>query len=100
MVPWLDSLRADVVFGWRQLIKRKATTSAAIISLGLAIGASTGAFRLIDALLLRPLPIAHPERLFGVPRQGTDFSGKFIRLNSWAYPSFLRMRAAVKGKPS
>jgi predicted permease len=98
VIPWLDSLRADLVFGWRQLIKRKTTSSAAILSLALAIGASTGAFRLIDALLLRPLPIAHPERLFAVPRQGTNFDGRVLRLNSWAYPSFLRMRAAVKGE--
>jgi hypothetical protein len=53
---------------------------------------------LIDALLLRPLPIAHPERLYALPRQGTDFDGKIIRHNSWAFPSFLQMRAAVKGQ--
>src|SRR5690348_10376829 len=53
---WLDSLRADAVFGWRQLRKNKVTSAAAILSLGLAIGACTSAFRLIDALLLRPLP--------------------------------------------
>jgi putative ABC transport system permease protein len=98
LIPWLDSLRADIVFGWRQLIKRKVTTIAATLSLALAIGACAGAFRLIDALLLRPLPIAHPERLYGLPRSGTDFDGKIVRYNSWAHPSFLRMRAAVKGE--
>ena len=64
--PWLDSLRADAVFGWRQMMKRKVTSAAAILSLALAIGACTSAFRLIDALLLRPLPVAHPERLYSV----------------------------------
>src|SRR5579871_6282982 len=53
LIPWLDSLRADAVFGWRQLSKKKATSAVAILSLGLAFGACTGAFRLIDALLLR-----------------------------------------------
>src|ERR1017187_5844976 len=52
LIPWLDSLRADVVFGWRQLKKRNVTSAAAILSLALAIGACTSAFRLIDALLL------------------------------------------------
>src|SRR5579871_5226520 len=52
-IPWLDSLRGDAVFGWRQLAKKKATSGVAILSLGLAFGACTGAFRLIDALLLR-----------------------------------------------
>ena len=64
LIAWLDSLRADAVFGWRQLMKKKATSAAAILSLALAIGACTSAFRLIDALLLRPLPVAHPERLY------------------------------------
>ena len=63
IVSWLDCLRADVIFGWRQLLKRKVTTAAAILSLALAIGACTSAFRLIDALFLRPLPVAHADRL-------------------------------------
>lgn len=96
LIPWLDSLRADAIFGWRQLVKRKVTSAAAILSLALAIGACVGAFRLIDALLLRPLPVADAERLYALPRQGTDFDGKVVRYNSWAYPSFKLMRAAVK----
>src|SRR3954454_22817667 len=44
-LPWLDSLRADAVFGWRQIKKKKVTSLAAILSLGLAIGACTSAFR-------------------------------------------------------
>jgi len=63
LVTWLDSLRADSIFGWRQIRKHKITSAAAILSLALAMGACTAAFRLIDALLLRPLPIAHPDRL-------------------------------------
>ncbi len=60
LVAWLDSLRADAVFGWRQLSKKKVTSAAAILSLGLAIGSCTSAFRLIDALLLRPLAGGEP----------------------------------------
>src|SRR6266567_7729257 len=57
LAAWLDSLRADVIFGWRQLRKNKAASAAAILSLALAMGASMAAFRLIDAMLLRPLPV-------------------------------------------
>jgi len=64
ILTWLDSLRADAGFGWRQLKKNKITSAAAILSLALAIGACTAAFRLIDALLLRPLPVAAAERLY------------------------------------
>src|SRR5579862_3591917 len=94
LVPWLDSLRADAVFGWRQLKKRKVTSAAAILSLALGIGGCVAAFRLIDALLLRPLPVAHTDRLYEVVRQGTDFDGTVLTSDTWAYPAFERMRAA------
>jgi putative ABC transport system permease protein len=97
LIPWLDSLRADVVFGWRQLKKRRVTSAAAILSLGLAIGACTSAFRLIDALLLRPLPVTAPEQLYFLSRQGIGFTGKPETFDGWAYPAFERMRDAVKG---
>src|SRR5689334_7999328 len=57
LIPWLDSLRSDLVFGCRQLVKRKVTSAASILSLALAIGSCTAAFRLIDTMLLRPLPV-------------------------------------------
>ena len=59
----LDELRSDVAFSWRQLLKSKTTSAAAILPLGLAVGACTAAFRLVDAVLLKPLPIDRPERL-------------------------------------
>jgi putative ABC transport system permease protein len=98
LIPWLDSLRADAVFGWRQIIKRKATSAAAVLSLALAIGACTSAFRLIDAVLLRPLPVAHADRLYVLARLGTDPAGKPGSSDAWAYPSFQLMRAAVQGQ--
>src|SRR5216684_4297100 len=96
LIPWLDSLRADAVFGWRQLKKKKVTSAAAILSLALAIGACTAAFRLIDALLLRPLPVADPEQLYALSRAGIGFDGKPQTFDGWAYPAFQLMRAAVK----
>lgn len=97
LLGWLDSLRADAVFGWRQLLKRKVTSAAAIFSLALAIGACTSAFRLIDALLLRPLPVAHTDRLYSVAFHGpaaTD--GRVFIYDSCSYPMFRQMRAAVR----
>ena len=41
LIAWLDSLRADAIFGWRQLKKKKVTSAAAILSLALGIGACT-----------------------------------------------------------
>src|SRR6266545_5866174 len=96
LIAWLESLRADVIFGWRQLMKRKVTSTAAILSLALAIGACTSAFRLIDALLLRPLPIAAPERLYALAFEGVGANGKINTYDSCSYPMFVRMRAATK----
>ena len=97
LIPWLDSLRADAVFGWRQIRKRKITSAAAILSLALAIGACTSAFRLIDALLMRPLPVAGADRLYSVAFESPSaVDGTLVAYDSCSYPMFLRMRTAVK----
>jgi predicted permease len=96
VIVWLDSLRADAVFGWRQIKKRKVTSAAAILSLGLAIGACTAAFRIVDALLLRPLPVSHPERLYALFYQELGADGKFQTYDDYSYPMFRPMRAAIK----
>jgi predicted permease len=98
LIAWLDSLRADAIFGWRQLMKNKATSAAAILSLALGIGACTSAFRLIDALLLRPLPVSEPTQLYALARQGIGPEGKPATFDGWAYPDFSLMRAAAKGQ--
>ena len=95
LASWLHSIRLDALFGWRQMLKQKAASAAAVLSLALAIGACTSAFRLIDALLLRPLPIASPERLHAVVFEGTGVDGKRSTYDSCSYPMFERMRDAV-----
>jgi predicted permease len=96
LLAWLEALRADAVFGWRQLRKKKVTSAAAILSLALATGACTSAFRLIDALLLRPLPVSEPDRLYALFRQGIGPDGQARTSESYEYPLFQQMRAAVK----
>ena len=56
-MSWLESLFQDARFGVRMLRKEPAVTAAVVFSLSLAIGACTAAFSLIDALMLRPLPV-------------------------------------------
>lgn len=96
LIPWLDSIRADVIFAWRQLSKRPLTSLAAILSLSLAIGSCTAVFRLVDALLFRPLPVRNADRLVAMALHGVDPSGS-VRDTEWSeYPQFLLMREAVK----
>src|ERR1039457_1576533 len=97
LIVWLDSLRADAIFGWRQLNKKKMTSAVAILSLALAIGACTSAFRLIDALLLRPLPVSGAGRLYSVAFQSPSAAdGSVTTSDSCSYPRFRRMRLDVK----
>lgn len=98
VVAWLDGLRADVLFGWRQLMRHKVTTAAAVLSLALAFGACTSSFRIIDALFLRPLPVAHADSLYALARQGPDDFGVFRTFDDFAYPDFTLMRAAARGQ--
>lgn len=96
LLTWLDSLLRDAVFGWRQLKKTKVTSAEAVLSLALATGGCTAAFRLIDALLLKPLPVTGTERLYLPYRCGIGWDGKPESFDGWAYPAFQRMRAVVE----
>ncbi|MFC5863959.1 ADOP family duplicated permease [Acidicapsa dinghuensis] len=93
---WLESLLADLRFGWRQLCRNKVASAAAVLSLALGIGSCVGAFRLIDALLWRPLPIANSSNLYVLSRQMTGLYGKPTEDSYWATPDFNLMRDAVK----
>ena len=53
----------DLKFGWRQLVKAPGFTITAVLTLGLAIGANTAVFSLVDAVLLKSIPYPEPERL-------------------------------------
>ena len=92
---WLYSLPGDFVLAWRRLRKSKVTSGAAILSLAFGIGACLAAFQLIDALLLRPLPIAAPDRLYSLSRQELPSNAQPTPRETWEYPLLREMRAAV-----
>ena len=60
----LESLLQDLRIGLRALLKTPAFTVIALASLALGIGANTAIFTLINAVLLRPLPVPRPEQLY------------------------------------
>ena len=59
----LESLLADIRFGARTLRKSRGFTAAAVLTLGLGIGATTAIFSVIHSVLLKPLPMADPARV-------------------------------------
>jgi putative ABC transport system permease protein len=59
----LDQLRADAVYGFRQLRQSPGFTAVAVLSLALGIGANTAIFQLVNAVRLKLLPVKDPQQL-------------------------------------
>ena len=60
---WLDDLLQDLRFAVRMLVKTPGVTLVVLLSLALGIGANTAIFSLIDAVMLKTLPVWDPEQL-------------------------------------
>jgi putative ABC transport system permease protein len=79
----------DLRYGFRLLRQRPGFTLAAVIALALGIGANTAIFSVVNAVMLRPLPFADPDRLLVVWQ--TAQHGEYSQL-SFAYPNYDELR--------
>ena len=74
---WIERLRQDLHYAARSLRRSAAFTAAAVLSLALGVGASTGVFSIADTIFLRPLPYPHSDRLLWIavrfPSMKTEF---------------------------
>ncbi len=86
-VRLIEEFWQDVRYGVRMLTKNPGFTLVALLSLALGIGVNTATFSVVDAVLLRPLPISEPNQLV------TVFTQREAELNSgFSYPDYLDYR--------
>jgi predicted permease len=87
----LDALLGDIKYAARWLRRSPGFTLVAVASLAIGIGFNTALFTVVDALLFKPLPVYHPERLVDIfmssaASRSTDFS-------TTSYPDYLDLKA-------
>ena len=85
-LPALEILLHDVRYALRQLRRSPGFATVALLTLALGIGATTGIFTLVDAVLLKSLPVPRPEQLLLVKQ--TDHPAEKTRVS---YPFFLHV---------
>ena len=84
----MQTLLQDLRYALRQLRKSPGFASTVVLTLALSVGVATAVFCVIDTVILRPLPYAHPERIVSI--QSISRSG-YTQPASW--PSFRDERA-------
>ena len=107
---WMNGLRQDLAFGARMMRRTPVITLAAVLSLGLGIGANTAIVSLMDLVLWHDLPVPNPRQLdlvdwqgHGFPREMVDgASGSFGDSGGdfFSYASFRALRKGVAGRAS
>ena len=88
---WLDELRQDLRYGIRVLWKSRPFAVAAALTIALGVGANTAVFSLMDAVLLRSLPVEKPRELIFLEMAGTAGPS-----GAPPYPCFVRLREEAK----
>lgn len=91
---WMGELRQDLAYALRQLVNAPAFASVAIFTLALGIGANTAVFSIVDAVLLRTLPVPRPEELIVIGKS-TAINGRTTgapRGDLLSYPMYRDLR--------
>ncbi len=87
----MGNLLQDLRYALRILARSPVFTTVAVLSLALGIGANTAIFTLVDQMLLRLLPVKHPEQLVLVATRGSHY-GNNRGANALSYPIYQDFR--------
>jgi predicted permease len=89
---WLESFVQDIDYGIRAMLRSPALTIVALLSLALGIGANTAIFSLLDAVMLRSLPVRDPAQLILLGKGNTSgITDDFARTQLYSYPFYRQM---------
>jgi predicted permease len=84
---WFEDLLQDVRYGYRSLRRVPGFTAVVVATLALGIGTNVAIFGLIDALLLRSLPVRNPQQLIALTRVNGNQTGEsfsYPQIRQWA----------------
>ena len=90
---WLESIGQDAFYGLRAMLRSPWVTAVALLSLALGIGATTAIYTLMDAVILRSLPVKDPARLLLVGLgEDSGISDQFGETDMYAYPIYRKLQ--------
>lgn len=93
---WLDATRQDLAFALRGIRRAPAFSIVAAVTLALGIGGATAIYAVVNAVLLRPLPIVKPDRVLDLELVRKDTTGRAPAIMFVSVPEYRRWRQNLR----
>ena len=93
IIGWIETLNRDVRYACRSFARHPGFTLVALLTLALGIGANTAIFRLVDAVMLRSLPVNNPDQLLAIRGSFSYWRFEQIRDRNEAFSGTVGVRS-------